>query len=228
MKKRRKRDWSVEAAPGGTVRAVFEGHQKEAKRIDIKKLRGSIKVLDMAKIRAKRQRDGHMWIDLSVESLATDKALRSAVAKHLISFVDWPQQPPPRSAGPLRRGCLWNPRKRLPVTATVVIDAYLTSSVPKKLRERTFTLRHEGEALVKAADMYRRVYEENEKLGGERMRNPDVKKRARQQGGLVNRGFEPYVWGHDIGDLVFEAIFVRWLKTKSGKWSCRITFGIGS
>lgn len=176
---------------------------------------------------------GPLWLSLSVEGIATDPDFRRAVRRLSYSGARWEGASVQRRR-PRRRGAPRDFRDRnKPVEATIEIDAYLTEKVPEGLRKRTFKIRSEGDALVRAADMYRRVFEENERLGGEPAlaNNEDVRKRvtkrsrrAKKRVFLVNRGFEPYVWGHDMSDLVFETIQIKWKDPKH----CHVTFGIGS
>lgn len=184
--------------------------------------------------------DGRMWLSFGVQELATDKEFRSVVARRLLSFGRWPFKKSTRRFEPIH-----DYRKRhQTVLATIEIDAYLTKLVPERLRKRTYKIRSEGEALIRAADMYLKIFRENEKQGGEPAlpTDADIRKRLAKRrramrakprkrgksrkrfGVLVNRGFDPYIWGHDLSDLVFEQIFVEW----TGPKSCRITFGIGS
>lgn len=167
-----------------------------------------------------------IWLSINVSDLAFDAALADVVSRLVYSHYRWPRK---KSRTPER--LVRDFRKRSnQVKATIEIDAYLTAEVPEKLRKKTLTIRSEGEALVAAAKMYLKVYQANEKLGGEKAFKPNISKRMakrRKQGiHLVNRGSEPYVWGHDIEDLVFEEIYIRWLDKKKTK--AYIKFGIGS
>lgn len=181
-----------------------------------------------------RKHDGEMHIPFSVEALARDVMLRESVKKYLYSVGESSKWPRKRRSRTYSRGADWRLHANRPVRGTIEIDAYLTNAVPQRLRKRTFTIRTEGEALCAGADMYLKVYGENAKLGGEavdpdvdkrlRLRRAAMKKRGKKGGVLVNRGFEPYIWGHDIGDLVFERIHIKW----TGPRTCTIRFGIGS
>lgn len=179
-------------------------------------------------ITTKRSRSGEMWLSLGVETLATDDAFRKAVQRHLISMGDWNAPRKKRHNGKSQStyDAIYEP-----VKATIEIDAYLTKDVPERMRKRTFKIRCEGDALCRAADMYLQIFRENEKRGGDPAlaTAADVAKRvskrkAKNGGVLCNRGSEPYVWGHDLSDLVFERIYVEW----KNKRECRITFGVGS
>lgn len=179
-----------------------------------------------------RQADrvGEFWLFVHVADVATNRHTQDVVQRLLVGRDFWPRRH--------RRRGLDSPRPRIldyrafnrPVNAIIQIADYLTDDVPEKLRKQRHTVRGEGEAVVIAAKMYLAVYKANAKLGGERAVNPDIKKRmaARRRMGvhLINRGFEPYVWGHDIEDLVFERVYVKWLDEKQTK--AHITFGIGS
>lgn len=181
-----------------------------------------------------RKHDGEMHIPFSVEALARDVMLRESVKKYLYSVGDSGNWPRRRKQRKFSRGADWRLYANSPVRATIEITAYLTNQVPSRLRERTFTIRTEGEALCCAADMYLKVYEENAKLGGEsvdadvnlrvRRRRAAMRKLGKKGPVMVNRGFEPYIWGPDIGDLVFERIHIKW----TGPRACSIRFSIGS
>lgn len=168
----------------------------------------------------------------SVEEIARDKALRDVLPRLLFDWHDWPFAPA-RKRRFKRRGKRWKRydvrERHKPVTATIIIDSYLTADVPESLRRRTYKIRGPGDALVRAADMYRRVYEENARLGGEPV-YPDIDKRMRKRrrkgSSLINRGFEPYIWGHDLGDLVFEGIEIKW--KNEAHTEAEVTFLIGS
>ncbi len=179
---------------------------------------------------------------LSVEALAFNPHVRALVARY--AYSDQWYQPGKRPVvivqgrGPRRHrmGTAYHrPPKR--VKATIQIDAYLTRDVPARLSTKTCTISSEGEALVKAADMYAKIYREDQRLGGGpafptaaalRVRMTRRRRRAKQKGYkgpiLRNRGFGPYIWGHDLGDLVFERMYVKWLSRSR----CEITFSIGS
>jgi hypothetical protein len=164
---------------------------------------------------------------LSVEELATDRRIQKFVIDNAYSRGFYTR---PEKMRQKRNGV---------ITATVCIDAYLTQKVPPRLKTKTIRMKRPrpGQALVAAAEMYRKLYELDEELGGE----PATTKRAlaarqrriaaaRKKPGnkrrtfLVNRGFGPLIWGHDIGDLVFETMQVEWTAPSA----CRVTFGIGS
>lgn len=178
--------------------------------------------------------NGRLWLPLRVQALATDRALRAAVRRHLFASVDWPRTPASEKRA---RAFLWKlgGPERLPVTATIKIDDYLTDKVPRHLTEKTVEIRSEGEALCVAAAMYLRVYRENERRGDEPaiMTEADMRRRLvrrrkaarRRRSFLVNRGCDqPLVWGHDLCDLEFELMHIRW----TGKQTCVVTFSIGS
>ena len=118
------------------------------------------------------------------------------------------------------------------VLATIKIDYPLTDATPKRLRERTFKVKSEAECMWAAASMYDRLYKENERAGGEAANSKVAlarRMRRRRRGPrkyrlFENRGRNPYVWGHDLSDLVFETMRVRF----STPTKCVVTFGIGS
>lgn len=179
-------------------------------------------------------RTWEIWIPIHVEDVARDKAVRSVVQRRLYDWHDWPlvkrdKREPFWKTRPKR----WKPfdvrERHRTVEATIIVDSYLTSDVPEAMRRRVYKVRGPGDCLVRAADMYLRIYRENAKLGGEAV-YPDLDKRMtkrrRQKIGLINRGFEPYVWGHDLEDLVFEGLLVKW--TSDDRTTCEVRFMIGS
>ena len=172
-------------------------------------------------------RDGEVILFLSVADIAQHNGLQSYVRK--AAFVVGSQWPVGR----------YGSGKVPVVSATIHITDYLTDAVPDKLRTRTLKVKSAGDVLVAAAKMYAKVYAEDEKLGGEtvekrharlKKKHPGNKKwNASAWGGrskplMMNRGFGPYIWGHDIEDLVFEGMYVEWTNNRS----CFVTFGIGS
>lgn len=176
-----------------------------------------------------RKHDGEMHIPFSVEALARDVMLRESVKKYLYSVGDSGNWPRRRKQRKFSRGADWRLYANSPVRATIEITAYLTNQVPSRLRERTFTIRTEGEALCCAADMYLKVYEENAKresvdadVNLRVRRRAAMKKRGKKGPVMVNRGFG-YI-RHDIGALVFERIHIKW----TGPRACSIRFSIGS
>jgi len=172
-----------------------------------------------------------VWLSFSVAQIATDDEFAAVISRSVYSHFRWPRKKTARRS-PLRRHCPQRDyrKRQLPVRATIEIDAYLTGNVPEKMRKKTVTIRSEGAALVAAAKMYLKIYEMNETLGGDRAVAPDLDKRMRERKKrgvhIINRGSEPYIWGHDIEDLVFEQIVIKWLDKE--KKTAHISFGIGS
>ena len=157
-----------------------------------------------------------LWTTLNVGRIAASKVAQAFVKEEVNALVTaWP-----RGVNRLGR------RRDLPVSAKIHIDAYLTRDVPKRLRERVFKVTSVGDMLVKAALMYKKVYEADEKRGGESttQRDARMKRAGKPRPALRNRGFGPYIWGHDISDLVFEYICIKW----TGDKSCNVEVGIGS
>lgn len=191
--------------------------------------------INLAAYRAERAQLGEMWLDLSVQAIATDRHLREAIKRYLRTWQPWEGPRMRRASFAVGKTSVARALNK-PVRATIKIEAYLTSNVPKRLRERVYTIRSEGEAVARAAEMYLRVYQENERLGGEpaivteadiRKRIARRRRRARKSAYVLVNRFDrsnEYVWGHDLCDLVFEQIHIKW----TGKRACEITFGIGS
>lgn len=155
-------------------------------------------------------RDERIWFPLDVASLATSAAMQQVVREFACSYA----------FSPCRRGTARR------IQAEITISSYLQKMVPKRFRVRRCIISSEGDALVEAAKMYARVYAEDEKRGGETtdQRDERLAKEGQPRPMLRNRDSGPYIWGHDIGDLTFETMTVRW----TGKNRCKISFGIGS
>jgi hypothetical protein len=178
------------------------------------------------KVRRSRRPSTELFFDFNVKAISEKAAVRRAVVENVFFLGEWhnpevrpnPLLKPPRSK---RRQCrprvIW-----LPIEATIEIDAYLTDQVPNKFRKRTVMITRPGEALAQAALMYKKLYAADAKLGG--LTAEETTKRHPGRAFPLNRGFGPYIWGHDIGDLVFEGMIVRW----TGPRKCSIKFHIGS
>jgi len=167
-----------------------------------------------------RWADGHILLPMDVGMIAQSRTARAYVRQYAWCR-NWESR-----GGKFLAARGHKPPVRGPVQATITIDAYLTHQVPATLHTRTFTVRSFGEVLVHAAQMYARVYREDEKLGGESVQQRDARLRRQKKPAplLRNRGFGPYIWGHDIGDLVFELAHIRW----DGNRKCTVKFSIGS
>jgi hypothetical protein len=101
----------------------------------------------------------------------------------------------PRKGFPKRGRQVEASTKAAPVKVRIVLNYPLTDVMSKTV---TIDRRYPGEIFALAHDFYRQIYREDEKRGG---------KAGPMNGGagpLMNRGKGPLVWGHDIGDLVFE------------------------
>lgn len=170
---------------------------------------------------------------LSVKSIAHDDVIRKAVGKEASFAIEWPYRRLPNATEmrlEFRRG-------RLPKYASVMVEIELnypfTKKVPHKLRVQKFRVPRPGmtpagDLMVRAAEMYAAIYAADERLGGESAAKRDLRlAKAKKALPLpLNRGFGPYIWGHDIGDLVFERVRVRWLNDK--RTACKVAFDIGS
>jgi hypothetical protein len=90
----------------------------------------------------------------------------------------------------------------VPIEVRVEIGAYLehTWSVTAMIDAREL-----GIVFAIAHDMYRHVYAMDDRVWKEQGREPA----PRVSKTVVNRAPGKYVWGHDIGDLVFEQLYFR-------------------
>jgi hypothetical protein len=206
--------------------------QRAASMRNLRKARTRLKKVQRRRVTWDRERyrtELHMP-ELSVEKIATDRSFQNVVRRFawVGSLGGWNLKNTYRGS---RRTPLSPPAR-----ATIEISSYLTKEVPERMRRSVITMRREGDAVVQAARMYLRVYRANQKLGGSRavVTASDLRrrvasrrrasKRDKRPRVLLNRGFEHYVWGHDLSDLVFESMRVRW----TGPRKCHVTFGIGS
>jgi|GEM_PF-3354696 len=110
--------------------------------------------------------------------------------------------------------------KRMPVRVVIRLTYPLTSP-----QERVVTIdrKYPGAIFGLAHDFYRDLYAQDEADGG----RPGPSK----GGPLLNRGFGPLVWGHDLGDLAFESCQYRaYDKARAKQLGAEgvFTFGIGS
>jgi hypothetical protein len=113
-------------------------------------------------------------------------------------------------------------RRKAPVNVVITLNYPLAKPCSKIV---TIDRRYPGEIFALTHDFYRELYAEDEKGGG----------KAGPSGGkgpMLNRGFGPLVWGHDLGDLVFESCEYRAFDKKMVKYPLNtegeFTFGIGS
>jgi len=100
------------------------------------------------------------------------------------------------------------PASKLAVRVVIVLDYPLNETRTKVV---TIDRRYPGAIFGLVHDFYRELYSEDEKLGGKSGPMNDGK------GPLLNRGRGPLVWGHDLGDLVFEGCFYQKLPPKEAK-----------
>lgn len=191
------------------VRCEIKKKKKKKRKTATKRSRGRAKKVQAVQTSATRNRQREFFMNFSVAAIATDRCLQHALREYVYEFGYWPY---PKSKNLIRR---WEP-----IEATVHITAYLTQDVPENLSQWTGTVVSPGDALVRGAKMYLRLFRENEKRGGDAALDPDVCKRsterrrvAKRKGHkgpiLVNRGFESLVWGHDLEDLVFEGLYLE-------------------
>ena len=111
---------------------------------------------------------------------------------------------------------------RLPVKVAITLTYPLREHRTKVV---TIDRRYPGEIFALTHDFYRELYAEDERKGGKA--GP-----AKGAVTLLNRGCGPLVWGHDLGDLVFECCIYRRLpKIRAeayGDAEGEFTFSIGS
>jgi len=119
-------------------------------------------------------------------------------------------------------------RKRdLPSKRAAPVNVVIALNYPLSSRQEKFVTidrRYPGAVFGLAHDFYRELYAQDEKDGGEA--GPSGGK-----GPLLNRGCGPLVWGHDLGDLVFESCHYKAFDKATAKRlgaEGEFTFGIGS
>lgn len=120
------------------------------------------------------------------------------------------------------------PQSRRPSTKSAPVHVFITLNYPlSEARSKLVKIdrRYPGEIFALTHDFYRELYAEDEEGGG---------KAGPMNGGrgpILNRGRGPLVWGHDLGDLVFESCRYRAFKGKERPHPLaegEFTFGIGS
>jgi len=89
-----------------------------------------------------------------------------------------------------------------PVDVYVDLTYPFTEAVPEDVRTRNFQANTIEDVCREVRSIYEGIYAEDERLGGP-VKNPNSP--------LINRGLGPWVWGHDIGDLVIEIIDWNWV-----------------
>jgi hypothetical protein len=89
-----------------------------------------------------------------------------------------------------------------PVDVYFLLHYPLTEAVPEGSRESLFKAQTVKAVLLEIRRVYETIYAEDERLGGP-VKHPDSP--------LVNRGFGPWVWGHDMSDLAVEYIQFMWV-----------------
>ncbi len=97
-------------------------------------------------------------------------------------------------------------KREQPSARPAPVKVLITLTYPlNETRTKLVTIdrRYPGAVFALAHDFYRELYAEDEARGGEAGPMNDGK------GPLLNRGKGPLVWGHDLGDLVFESCEYR-------------------
>ena len=90
-------------------------------------------------------------------------------------------------------------RGKCPVKVKLVIDYPVTTP---QITIVTLDRRYPGEIFAHLHDFYRAIYAEDEHRGGK----PGPANRTGFSKYLLNRGSGPLIWGHDIADLMVEAV----------------------
>lgn len=111
-------------------------------------------------------------------------------------------------------------RRAAPVKVVIRLDYPLRSPQSKVV---TIDRKYPGEIFALTHDFYRELYAHDVKRGG--------KEGPANGGPMLNRGFGPMVWGHDMGDLAFESCRYRKFSPADAKKHGAegvFTFGIGS
>ena len=111
-------------------------------------------------------------------------------------------------------------RRVAPVKVVIRLDYPLRSPQSKVV---TIDRKYPGEIFALTHDFYRELYAQDVKGGG--------KEGPAAGGPMLNRGFGPMVWGHDMGDLAFGSCHYRKFSLADAKKygaEGEFTFGIGS
>ncbi len=120
----------------------------------------------------------------------------------------------PSKMGEELKESLWNTR---PVDVRITIDYPLNEPYSK-----VFAIYSQGDVLLRAADMYKEVYEMDAQEGGGGRMCDDPSSGSC----MLNKGFGPKVWGHVMEDLMFETINVK--KVSNPNYTYSVTFSVGS
>jgi hypothetical protein len=89
-----------------------------------------------------------------------------------------------------------------PIEVYFMLNYPLTDDVPQEARESVIKASTVKDVLLEIRRVYEAIYAEDERLGGP-VKHPDSM--------LQNRGFGPWVWGHDLSDLAVEFIEFAWV-----------------
>lgn len=108
-----------------------------------------------------------------------------------------------------------------PVDVYFCLDYPLQDAVPESARESVFKARTVKDVCLEARRVYEAIYAEDERLGGI---SAEAKAAADPRWKLMNRGFGPWVWGHDLSDLAIEFIEFEWVSPTH----CHANLFIGS
>jgi hypothetical protein len=108
-----------------------------------------------------------------------------------------------------------------PVDVYVCLDYPLQDTVPESARESNFKATTVKDVCLEVRRLYEAIYAEDERLGGI---TAAAKAAADPNWKLMNRGFGPGVWGHDIDDLAIEFIEFEWISPTH----CHANLFIGS
>lgn len=112
------------------------------------------------------------------------------------------------------------PSRPAPVKVVILLNYPLTAPQRKVV---TIDRRYPGAIFGLCHDFYQELYVRDEQRGG--------KAGPANGGPMLNRGFGPLVWGHDLGDLGFESCRYRKFSAADAKKygaEGEFTFGIGS
>lgn len=133
--------------------------------------------------------------------------------------AEWAEEGAPLLALPLPRPRGLEPVDG-PVEVYVELTYPLTDAVPEEVRTRNFQATTVGDVCREIRSMYEAIYAEDERQGGPgagEVENAHPEhahiEALREQGfKIMNRKAGPWVWGHDIEDLVVEILDVEWLR----------------
>ncbi len=107
-----------------------------------------------------------------------------------------------------------------PVDVYVELTYPFTDAVPEEVRTKNLKVETVGDLCREIRAMYQTIYDEDERLGGPGSMEVDVDhgefdhiEKMRSLGyKIMNRKSGPWVWGHDMEDLVIEILDFEWIK----------------